>query len=122
MLNELCPVCFLDKYTDNCLFIKLKCGHTICETCYYEWHIKLAKPTCVVCRKINVITHNPEHQFVYRTFFCKYSICSGICILFLSGIFVILTKIIINNYIIKSICLAFGTIGFFIGLFNILLS
>ena len=44
MLNEACPICFLENQ-DNNLFIAMECGHSLCEICYNEWHIKQENST-----------------------------------------------------------------------------
>ena len=55
IFNDECPICLGDN------IIVLPCGHGMCVTCFYEWYVKMYKPSkCTICS---------EH-FYYSN--CKY--------------------------------------------------
>ena len=117
MLNEACPICFLEN--ENCtentpLFINMDCGHSLCETCYNEWHIKQQNPNCVICRQIVITPTNnlPPYSCIY----CKIGFNSGAFIFFSSTFCMMTIYICVNNYFIASISLAFCVISLFMGL------
>jgi len=44
VLNDECPICFENNE------IVLSCNHTLCVSCFYNWYIKLRKPSrCQIC-------------------------------------------------------------------------
>ncbi len=55
--HKTCPICFEKKNIENKLFfITLDCNHSLCEYCYFKWHIQNSNSQCVICRKI--VTNN----------------------------------------------------------------
>ena len=123
MLNEACPVCFLEN--ENCtentpLFINMDCGHSLCETCYNEWHIKKQNPACVICRQVVIRPPSPEHPIVYHCMYYKIGCLTGIITVLTSGILMVIIKIFLNNYFIASVGLGLCMVTLIIGLFVIL--
>ena len=123
MLNEACPICFLENenYTENThLFIDMDCGHSLCETCYNEWHIKQQNPTCVICRQVVIRPPSPERPLVYHCIYCKISFLAGTITILTSGILMVIIKIFINNYFMASVGLGLCMVSLIMGLFVIL--
>ena len=123
MLNEACPICFLENenYTENApLFINMDCGHSLCETCYNEWHIKQQNPTCVICRQVVIRPPRPERPLVYHCIYCKIGFLAGTITILTSGILMIIIKIFINNYFMASVGLGLCMVTLIIRLFVIL--
>ena len=123
MLNEACPVCFLENenYTENTpLFINMDCGHSLCETCYNEWHIKQQNPTCVICRQVVIRPPSPERPLVYHCIYCKIGFLAGTITILTSGILMVIIKIFINNYFMASVGLGLCMVSLIMGLFVIL--
>ena len=123
MLNEACPICFLENenYTENTpLFINMDCGHSLCETCYNEWHIKQQNPTCVICRQVVFRPPSPEHPIVYHCIYCKIGFLAGTITILTSGILMVIIKIFINNYFMASVGLGLCMVSLIMGLFVIL--
>ena len=123
MLNEACPICFLEN--ENCtentpLFINMNCGHSLCETCYNEWHIKQQNPTCVICRQVVIRPSSPERPLVYHCIYCKIGFLAGTITILTSGILMVIIKIFINNYFMASVGLGLCMVTLIIGLFVIL--
>ena len=112
MLNEACPICFLENINEN-LFINMECGHSLCEICYNEWHIKLRNPTCVICRQNVILPHKPAPS--YSCIYCKICFKSGAFIFFSSAFCMMTIYICVNNYFISSISLAFCIISLCMG-------
>ncbi len=47
--NEICPVCYKNVRKER--FVRFQCYHILCNSCYYEWHIRLNNKKCSICRK-----------------------------------------------------------------------
>ena len=125
MLNEACPICFLENknYTETTpLFINMNCGHSLCETCYNEWHIKQQNPNCVICRQIVIRYPSPEHPIVYHCMYYKIGFLAGIITVLTSGILMVIIKIFLNNYFIACVGLGLCMVSNCISLFLSLLS
>ena len=139
MLNEACPICFLEN--ENCtentpLFINMDCGHSLCETCYNEWHIKQQNPSCVICRQVVIRPRNirlstsasprpvlglsTRYPIVNHCIYCKIGFLAGTITILTSGILMVIIKIYINNYFMASVGLGLCMVSLIMGLFVLL--
>ena len=62
--DNICIICLTNYDNKYHIMKKLKCNHTLCESCFNKWY--KIKESCPICRK-NLFNNPSEHPDFYST-------------------------------------------------------